>query len=139
VAPPSAPRNQAAESGLRRIDVELAATQPNLAALVDIVAWKAARPRLMSFVNSATGLHTRRRPTRLQTELERRPVPPLSPGAPRSPSRTAVGGPIYMAEIRRALFTLPFLSRGAAPELLGVVVVAWGWGSESRGSPLVKA
>ena len=44
-----------------------------------------------------------------------------------------------MAEIRRALFTLPFLSRGAAPELLGVVVVAWGWGSESRGSPLVKA
>ena len=57
MAPPSAPRNQAAESGLRRIDVELAATQPNLAALVDIVAWKAARPRLMSFVNSATGLH----------------------------------------------------------------------------------
>ena len=49
MAPPSAPRNQAAESGLRRIDVELAATQPNLAALVDIVAWKAARPRLMSF------------------------------------------------------------------------------------------
>jgi hypothetical protein len=48
VAPPSAPRNQAAESGLRRIDVELAATQPNLAALVDIVAWKAARPWLMS-------------------------------------------------------------------------------------------
>ena len=29
--------------------------------------------------------HTRGRPARLQTELERRPVPPLSPGAPWSP------------------------------------------------------
>eukprot|EP00964_Phaeocystis_antarctica_P067844 scaffold41084_cov66-Phaeocystis_antarctica.AAC.1 len=75
----------------------------------------------------STRPHTRRRLARLQTELERRPVPPLSPGAPKSPSRTAVRAD--MAETRRALH--PAISRGAAPEL-GLVVVAWGGHGEAR-------
>eukprot|EP00964_Phaeocystis_antarctica_P148940 scaffold115921_cov57-Phaeocystis_antarctica.AAC.1 len=69
--------------------------QPNLAALVDIVAWKAARPRLMSCQLGRTRGGVRRGFKR------RRPVPPLSPGAPRSPSRTAVRA--ETAERRHAL------------------------------------
>eukprot|EP00964_Phaeocystis_antarctica_P005299 scaffold2900_cov64-Phaeocystis_antarctica.AAC.1 len=62
-----------------------------------------------------TRTHTRGRPARLQTELERRPVPPLSPGAPRSPSRTAVRA--EKAEEDKP-FTLPSA---------GVLPPSWGW------------
>ena len=44
---PPAPRSQAAEHGLVRVVVGLG-SQPDLAVLVELVAWKAARPRLVS-------------------------------------------------------------------------------------------
>ena len=44
---PPEPRPQAAEHGLVRVVVDLG-SQPDLAVLVELVAWKAARPRLVS-------------------------------------------------------------------------------------------
>ena len=44
---PPEPRSQAAEHGLVRVVVGLG-SQPDLAVLVELVAWKAARPRLVS-------------------------------------------------------------------------------------------
>ena len=41
------PRSQAAEHGLVRVVVDLG-SQPDLVVLVELVAWKAARPRLVS-------------------------------------------------------------------------------------------
>ena len=77
--------------------------------------------------------HTRGRPARRQTELELRPVPPLSPGATRSPSRTAVRA--ERAEKRQAASSpSPCHQQGCCPRAgdgCGCVV-------GSRGSPVVK-
>ena len=79
--------------------------------------------------------HTRGRPARLQTELELRPVPPLSPGATRSPSRTAVRA--ERAEKKTSRFK-PFTlchQQGCYPRAGGGCGCVGG----SRGSPVVKS
>ena len=69
----------------------------------------------------------------LQTKLERRPVPPLSPGATRSPSRTAVRA--ERAEKRRAASSpSPCHQQGCCPRAGGGCGCVGG----SRGSPVVK-
>ena len=84
---PPAPRSQAAEHGRVRVVVGLG-SQPDLAVLVDLVAWKAAGPRLVSYQLGRT-----RGAVWSSFKRSRRdePVPPqCHRGAPEEPRRTAV-------------------------------------------------
>ena len=85
-------------------------SQPDLAVLVELVAWKAARPRLVSCQLGRTRGAVWRS---VRTELARRPVPPVSPrctgGAPQDRVR---------AELAKSGHTLhPAICRSDTHEL----------------------
>ena len=119
---PPEPRYQAAEHGLVRVVVGLG-SQPDLAVLVELVAWKAARPRLVSCQLGRTRGAVWRSVKRSWRDG---PCHQCHRGAPEEPLRTAVRA--EMAKSGHALH--PAICRSDAPEL-GVVVVACGGHGEA--------
>ena len=117
---PPEPRYQAAEHGLVRVVVDLG-SQPDLAVLVELVAWKAARPRLVSCQLGRTRGTVWRSVKRSWRDG---PCHQCHRGAPEEPLRTAV-----RAEMAKSGHTLhPVICRSDAHELWVVVVACGGHG-----------
>jgi len=112
---PPEPRYQAAEHGLVRVVVGLG-SQPDLAVLVELVAWKAARPRLVSCqlgrTRGAVWLSVKRR-------WRDGPCHQCHRGAPRSPWSSPSGPPWAPRWPNQDTpFTLPSV---------GVINPSWWW------------
>ena len=125
---PPESRYQAAEHGLVRVVVGLG-SQPDLAVLVELVAWKAARPRLVSCQLGCTRGAVWRSVKRSWRDGPCHQCQSLrcTGGAREEPLRTAVS-----AEMAKSGHVLhPAICRSDEPEL-GVVVVACGGHREAR-------
>ena len=121
---PPEPRYQAAEHGLVRVVVDLG-SQPDLAVLVELVAWKAARPRLVSCQLGRTRGTVWRSVKRSWRDG---PCHQCHRGAPEEPLRTAV-----RAEMAKSGHTLhPVICRSDTHELWVVVVACGGHGEAFR-------
>ena len=117
---PPDPRSQAAEHGLVRVVVGLG-SQPDLAVLVELVAWKAARPRLVSCQLGRTRGAVWRSVKRSWCDD---PCHRCHRGCTEEPLRTALRD--EMAKSGQAL--RPAICRSDAPELWVVVVACGGHG-----------